>query len=339
MKLLKLGDLHFGVKQDCPWVQNLQRDAIRQAIAYSKANGITQWLQAGDWFDVRKAITHKCMEFTREIATEIMESGIAVGAIVGNHDMALKQKIHPNACTELLTQFSNFTVYDKITTVDFDGVKIDMIPWLCDENREEIMAHIKTTDARYCLGHFEFAGFYFYKGMKSHGEEPDFLRRYKRAWSGHFHTQSSNKNVDYIGTPYTLTAGDENDIRGFWEFDTETEESTFIANNTTWHKKIYYPGSINPLQFKNLAVRVVVEKMDKGFAAFESALESVVHDLKVIVKVDTAVELEEDQTDIENIKTLPDLIAEYIGALPDVNADDIPATQVIAKNLYMEATK
>lgn len=338
MKFLKLGDLHFGVKQDDPWVQNLQRDAIRQAIDYSKANGITKWLQAGDWFDVRKAITHKCMEFTREIATEIMGAGITVDVIVGNHDMAMKQKIHPNACTELLTQFSNFTIYDKITTVDYDSLKIDMVPWICDENREEILEYMKTTEARYCLGHFELNGFYFYKGMKSHGSEPDFLRRYKRVWSGHFHTQSSNKNVDYIGTPYTLTAGDENDIRGFWVFDTETEESSFVPNTTTWHKKIYYPCSVNPRQFKDVSLRVVVEKMDKDLVAFESALEEVVHELKVIVKVDTSVETTEGCVEDE-IKTLPDLMEEYVDALPDVNDADIDATKIIVKQLYLEASK
>lgn len=338
MKFLKLGDLHIGVKSDDPWIQNIQRDAIQQAIDYSKANGITKWLQAGDFADTRKSITHKCMEFTREIANMIDSAGISVDVIVGNHDLHFKNKIHPNFCSEYLTQFSNFTIYDKITTVDYDGLKIDMVPWICDENREEILEYMKTTEARYCLGHFELNGFYFYKGMKSHGTEPDFLRRYKRVWSGHFHTQSSNKNVDYIGTPYTLTAGDENDIRGFWIFDTETEESEFVPNETIWHKKIYYPCSINPRQFTNISLRVIVDKMDKSLVAFETALEEVVHELKVIVKVDTSVEVTDDAVDDE-IKTLPDLMEEYVDALPEVNAADIDATKIIVKQLYLEASK
>jgi hypothetical protein len=213
-----------------------------------------------------------------------------------------------------------------------------MVPWICDENREEILEYMKTTEARYCLGHFELNGFYFYKGMKSHGTEPDFLRRYKRAWSGHFHTQSENKNVSYIGTPYTLTAGDENDIRGFWIFDTETEESEFVPNETIWHKKIYYPCSINPRQFTNISLRVIVDKMDKSLVAFETALEEVVHELKVIVKVDTSVEVTDDAVD-EEIKTLPDLMEEYVDALPEVNAADIDATKIIVKQLYLEASK
>ena len=94
MKFLKLGDLHIGVKSDDPWIQNIQRDAIQQAIDYSKANGITNWLQAGDFADTRKSITHKCMEFTREIANMIDSAGISVDVIVGNHDLHFKNKSH-----------------------------------------------------------------------------------------------------------------------------------------------------------------------------------------------------------------------------------------------------
>ncbi|AXY82794.1 recombination endonuclease subunit [Acinetobacter phage KARL-1] len=336
MKFLKLGDLHIGVRQDDPWIQNIQLQGIRQAIDYSKSRGITTWLQAGDWFDVRKAITHKTMNFNRKICQEILDAGIKVYVIVGNHDATFKNTIFPNACDELLTQFENFTVISSPTTIDL-GVEIDMVPWICEENREEILKFIKASKSKYCMGHFELNGFYFYKGMESHGEEPDFLKSYKRVWSGHFHTISENKNVTYIGTPWSLTAGDENDPRGFWEFDSDTEESKFIQNNTMWHRRIDYPTQINPEIYKNLSVRLYVTKVDKQLAAFETALENVVHELKVVNRVDTSAVIEEEDT--TEVKSLSELIDEYVESIEDLTSEDATAIKDMSKLLYLEASK
>lgn len=342
MKILKLGDLHFGVKKDDKWLQNIQRDGIRQAIEISKKHGITKWIQTGDWFDVRSAISHKCMEFNREIAEKIEEAGIEVDVIVGNHDMHFKNKITPNACIEVLSQFKNFRVYDKPTTVIYDDVEIDLIPWICEENQQEIMNFVEKTKSRYCVGHFELSGFYFYKGLKSHGDDPQFLRKYKKVWSGHFHTQSENRNVQYLGTPWSLTSGDENDPRGFWIFDTETEESEFVQNETMWHRRIEYPCSINPKTFENLSVRVFVTKMDNSFGKFETALESVVHEMKVVSKIDLSVGVETtDEIEEENveIKPLIDLMMDYVSVMPNTNEQDVDSIQHMTKNLYLECTK
>lgn len=339
MKILHLGDFHIGVKQDDPWVQDIQRDGIRQAIEYSKKHGIKTWIQYGDWFDVRKAITHRTMEFNREIVDMISKAGIHVHVTIGNHDMAFKNTITPNTVSELLTQFENFTIYEHPTTVDFDGCLIDLIPWMCEENTGEILEHIKTSSAAYCVGHWELNGFYFYKGMKSHGLEPDFLKTYKQVWSGHFHTISEAANVKYIGTPWTLTAGDENDPRGFWVFDTDVERMEFIPNETTWHRRITYPfkGKINYSDYTNLALRVIVSEIDSELTKFESELEKVVHSLRMVSKVDNSVESDDDQ-EIE-IKSLQDIIKEYIEAIPDISDEDREALVKYSNELYIEATQ
>ncbi|ADI96343.1 gp47 recombination endonuclease subunit [Acinetobacter phage Ac42] len=339
MKILKLGDLHFGVKQDDAWVQNLQSKLIDLAIEYSKANGIKHWIQAGDWFDVRKAITHKCMEFNREQCQKISDAGIHIDVIVGNHDATFKNTITPNACTELLTQWSNITVYDKPTTVEYDGVFVDLIPWMCDENTTEIMEHIKTSSAEYCVGHWELNGFYFYKGMKSHGLEPDFLKKYKEVWSGHFHTISKAANVTYLGTPYTITAGDENDERGFWVFDTSELKSTFVPNPDMWHRRIYYPfeGKIDAKEYTNLSVRVIVEQVDKDLPKFESDMEQVVHELRVVSKVDSSSDMDTDSDTVE-VKSITDLMEEYIDGIAECTPEDKTAIKQFSKQLWVECT-
>lgn len=339
MKILNLGDWHLGVKADDEWIRGIQIDGIKQAIEYSKKNGITVWIQYGDIFDVRKAITHKTMEFAREIVQMLDAAGITLHTIVGNHDLHYKNVMHPNASTELLAKYPNVKVYDKPTTVDFDGCLIDLIPWMCEENTGEILEHIKTSSASFCVGHWELNGFYFYKGMKSHGLEPDFLKTYKEVWSGHFHTISEAANVRYIGTPWTLTAGDENDPRGFWVFDTETERMEFIPNNTTWHRRIQYPfkGKIDYKDFTNLSVRVIVTEVDKNLTKFESELEKVVHSLRVVSKIDNSVE-SDDSEEVE-VQSLQTLMEEYINAIPDITDSDREALIQYANQLYVEATQ
>ncbi|ARW57753.1 recombination endonuclease subunit [Serratia phage CBH8] len=335
MKIIHSGDWHLGVKADDPWVQEIQLKGIRDHIAYAKKHDIKNIIQYGDIFDVRKAITHKCMEFARLIATELEEAGIHLVTIVGNHDMHYKNTLTPNAATEVLGKYKNITVIEKPVTMDFDGTLIDLIPWMCDENTTEILEHIRTSSAEYCVGHWELNGFYFYKGMKSHGLEPDFLKKYKQVWSGHFHTISEASNVKYIGTPWTLTAGDENDPRGFWVQDTKKGSFDFIPNAVTWHRKVFYPNdTIQVDDFKNLAVRVIVEKVDKDLTKFESELEKVVHSLRVVSKVDNTVESDGEE-EIE-VKSLLELMEEYIEALPDASKEDIKSLKALSKQLYVE---
>ncbi|AIX12030.1 SbcD-like subunit of palindrome specific endonuclease [Citrobacter phage Moon] len=338
MKILHTGDWHLGVKGDDPWLQEIQRDGIRQKIEYSKKHGITVWIQYGDIFDVRKAITHKTMEFAREIVDMLAEAGITMHTIIGNHDMHYKNKIHPNAITEVLGKHDHIKIYDVPTTVDFDGCLIDLIPWLCEENVAQIMKHVKESSAEYCVGHWELNGFYFYKGLKSHGLEPDFLKQYKQVWSGHFHTISEAANIKYIGTPWTLTAGDENDPRGFWVQDTRLRTFDFIPNETTWHRKIFYPvtGPIDFNDYKDLSVRVVITEVDKDLPKFESELEKVVHELRTVSKIDNSLEVE-DGEEVE-VKGLLEIMEEYINSLPDLSDDDRTAVILYANQLYTEVT-
>ncbi len=339
MKIIHSGDWHLGVRADDPWVQDVQRHGIKQHIDYAKKHGIKTIIQYGDIFDVRKAITHKTMEFAREIAESLEKEGINLITIVGNHDMHYKNTLTPNASTEVLGKYKHITVIEKPVTMDFDGTLIDLCPWMCEENTSEIMKHIKESSAEYCIGHWELNGFYFYKGMKSHGLEPDFLKTYKEVWSGHFHTISEAANVRYIGTPWTLTAGDENDPRGFWMFDTETERMEFIPNNTTWHRRIQYPfkGKIDYKDFTNLSVRVIVIEVDKNLTKFESELEKVVHSLRVVSKIDNSVE-SDDSEEVE-VQSLQTLMEEYINAIPDITDSDREALIQYANQLYVEATQ
>lgn len=354
MKVLHLGDLHNGVKEDDPWHENIVEHAIDQAIAYSKANGITQWVQSGDFFDVRKAVSQRTMNFVRtRITKKLKEAGITCFVIVGNHDMQKKDRIHPNSVTEILGKDDVYVVIDTPTTVNFEGLDYDLIPWLCKENSDEIFEFVKNSQSPWCLGHWELTGFYFYKNIPSSGYSSDFLKKYEKVVSGHFHTQSDGGNVHYIGTPYTITAGDEDDPRGFWELDTETRAFTFIPNEKTWHQRLVYPG-VTPEQIKNTtncSVRLIALEVDAGLTKVEHLISRVAHDLRTInkankVNVDSSIPTTDTDptveisfsTDVVEIKNVSMMaLLESHVEKSTLDAADKLAIIEMSKELYHEA--
>ena len=98
-----------------------------------------------------------------------------------------------------------------------------------------------------------------------------------------------------------------------------------------------YPvtGQVDFEEFRNLAVRIIVTAVDENLPKFESELEKVVHELRTVSKVDNSVE-SEDGEEVE-VKSLLDLMEEYIQALEDLSKDDIKALKVMSKQLYIEA--
>lgn len=335
--ILLVGDLHTGIRKDDPKLESIIIDGIRQSIEYSSKNDINTWIQVGDWFDVRSAISHITMELmSQKIIPMLREAGIFVYVIVGNHDMKHKNKIRPNACEEVLGQYDDvIKVYAEPTTLDLNGTQIDLIPWMCDENIEEILEFIKNSSSKVCVGHWELGGYYYYKNQPSTGYDPSFLAKYEQVFSGHFHTISEKANILYLGTPYTLTYGDENDPRGVWSYNTKTNKRKFIQNEMTWHQRIEYPECYKDFDadsVKGCYVKVIVNEEDENISKFEETLLESTYEYRMIRStkaltslygVDVTVDetLNEDGT----TKGLLEIAKEYVDGM---NIDDPSKTDV-----------
>jgi len=319
LKIAYLGDTHFGHKNGDLIFAEFQKNFYTNTFfPYLQKHNIKKVIQTGDFFDSRRAIRHSTMQLVREyIIKPSNDNNINWDINIGNHDMHMKESIHPNACTELLSVYPNFTIIDKPTTVLFDNVAIDIIPWICNENKKEIKEFIKNSLSPYCVGHFELSGFLYMKGMTSEGERPDFLNHYTQVWSGHYHTQSQNGNVHYIGTPYQMTFGDADDDRGFWVFDTETKEMEFILNPYNLYTKLYYDHNtfdINTIpNYNGMNVKLIVE--DRGesaqFNLLIEQLSKVALSVSVIDNVDVVSQNNNLKIDItDTLKIISDYIDE-----------------------------
>lgn len=351
MKIALLGDLHIGVKNDDKWIEDNIYQSLKWFTDECKSNGVTHCIQAGDFFDVRKGISQRTLNFVREKIVPLFNSTFEqTYVLVGNHDLHFKNEITPNSCTEVLGHVDKFTVVEKPTTVNIGGSNIDIIPWMCKSNQTEILEFIKNSYSDYCVSHWELNGFFYYKGVKSHGLEPDFLDKYKSVWSGHFHTISNSGNVQYLGTPYTITLGDAGDSRGYWLHDTDDSSTTFCPNPITYHYKAYFDAdtwkySVNDLKklFTDKVVKLIIEKshsetnkikIDKVLDDFEQ----ICHEFYFQYNEAVSGQSDDDSTDSTEIKKTFDIITEQIDILEE-------ATEVkdrikkIFNGLYVEASR
>ncbi|AIA65040.1 putative recombination endonuclease subunit [Cronobacter phage S13] len=334
-----LGDLHFGVKNDDPWMENVIRGFFTHFVAECKKQNIRTCVQTGDWFDVRKGISHRTMEFIREDILPMLEKQFdKIYVTVGNHDMHYKNKITPNSPRELLAKYPYFEIIDSPKTVVFDGISFDLIPWMCKENEKEIKSFIDNTVSKYNVGHWELDGFYFYRGMKSAGDNPEFLHKYKKVFCGHFHTQSEGGNIHYVGTPYTITLGDANDPRGFWVFNPADESMTFNKNPLTYHVRLYYDEATwdrKPETFKDRVVKIIVTKSGKKLEKVLDAFEQSCHEL-VIEYREEIDEAKEDASEEVSVKKLMDVVKERVEGL-DISEEQQKLVLGVMRGLHAEA--
>jgi DNA repair exonuclease SbcCD nuclease subunit len=200
---------------------------------YLNANDIKVIFQMGDLFDRRKFINFNTLHLCRKYFFDRCQIlGIKVHTLLGNHDIAFKNTLEINSTGLLLNEYENIEYYDSFETVEFDGVKIDVVPWICDDNEQEIFNQMKQSTAQICFGHFEIAGFEMDKGnVCDHGLDKKILSKYDIVLSGHFHHKSTNDNITYVGTPYEMTWSDYNDSKGFHIFDTNTREIEFVKES------------------------------------------------------------------------------------------------------------
>jgi DNA repair exonuclease SbcCD nuclease subunit len=247
MKICILGDTHFGMRNDSldfhKYIEKFYKNTF---FPYLKLNGITTVVQLGDLFDRRKYINFNSLYLCRKFFfDQLRENNITFITLLGNHDVAYKNTLQVNSSELLLKEYDNITVYNSFSTVNFGGIDIDIVPWLCDDNESEILSQIKQSRSQICFGHFELAGFEIQPGIVHHeGLDRALLNKYDVVLTGHYHHKSTDGSITYVGTPYEMFWSDYNDPRGFHIFDTDTRELEFIQNPYRMFYKLNYKDDL-----------------------------------------------------------------------------------------------
>jgi hypothetical protein len=294
------------MRNDSPIFHELYKNFYQNTLfPYLVENNIKDIFQLGDLFDRRKYINFHTLEQVKTYFFDELEAkGITLHTLLGNHDVYWKNTLQVNSTSLVLGEYENVAVYNRPVTATFDGLNIDVIPWICESNEEEVRQFISRSKSEICLGHFELIGFEMDKGNVCHeGFEPSMLSRYETVMTGHFHHPSSKGNIIYVGAPGEMTWADYKDNRGFYIYDTDTRTLEFKANPYTIFRKIFYNEEELNLsiatdeaymsEFKGKYVKVIVAKKTNTFL-FETFMDNLIKAGPVDVSI------VEDFTDVTN---------------------------------------
>jgi len=350
MKIALLNDTHFGVRNDSEAFRNYQLKVYNEIFfPYLEKNNIKTLVHLGDVVDRRKFINFQTASIFRDqFWNRLWDNKIDTHIIIGNHDTYFKNTNDVNAIENLYTSFDGINepfIYTKPKVVDFDGVPILFMPWICDDTREQSMQMLNTAKADIVMGHLEIKGVEMQSGViNEHGNEKADFKRFERVISGHFHKHTDDGQIFYCGAQYEMTWSDYQDPKGFHIFDTETREIERVWNPNTIHKKIIYDDKkkdydnydITPYHNHFIKLIVLNKTDDEKFDKFVERLynEITVHDLNII----------EDYSDIkasvrDDIVEMGEDTVTFLNNYVDQLETDVNKTKLkeYLKSFYIEA--
>jgi len=348
MKIALVTDTHFGARSDSQQFDTYFKKFYDE-IFFPELDKreITQIIHLGDCFDRRKYINFNSLSNCKKYFFEQVESrGIDMDMIIGNHDTFYKNTNDVNSPSLLLGEYPSIRTYDKAQVVNYDGLKILLMPWICTDNYEHTTKMIEGKVATVCFGHLELAGFIMYKGQDAHlghdGFDPALFKDFKLVCSGHFHHKHGRGNVQYLGNPYQLFWNDFEDDRGFHIFDTKTLDLEFIKNPNTIFEKYYYddekedPLSIDITKFNSKLIKIIVVNK-KDFYKFDKFVETIYKENPIELKIiedfsEFESEAIDENIDLEDTMTL---LSNYVDSI-ETDADK-ERLKGILKTLYVEA--
>ncbi len=344
MKVALLTDTHYGFKkgnQDFhDYFLKFYNDVFFPTLKKEKIKHV---IHMGDVFDIRKNIDFWSLNWAKKnIFKPLEEMGITCDLLVGNHDSFYKNTLEINSLECLLLEFANLRVFSKPSEVTLDKTKLMYVPWICQDNEQQTLNLIQDTEAKVVLGHLELKGFAANLGWTcEHGYDASIFDKFELVMSGHFHTPSKKRNVQYVGNAYQMYWNDYNDKRGFNIFDTDTQKLKFYENPYEMFHKIFYDDTKNEYydvdfeQYRDTCIKLIVENKT-DYTQFDHVitnLQDVVIDLKVIE--DFSVEGEEnDDMELEHEDTLT-ILERYIDEM-NTNIDSKKIKEIM-KSLYVEA--
>ena len=244
MKLAAIADSHFGARNDSPIFREHFKVYFQEVFfPLLKQKKIKKMIHFGDVWDRRKYVNFVTLNFFRKYFFDpVQEAGIDMDIMLGNHDTTFKDTSEINSVEELCKWYPNIHIFKETTEVDYDGTKVLIVPWINQENSQQSMDMIEKTDAKILFGHLELQGFYMNRSQKAEsGISRDVFKKFDRVYSGHYHHQSTEDNITYLGSMFEINFSDYNDPRGVHIWDTKKPETMeFHQNPFKMHHRVYY---------------------------------------------------------------------------------------------------
>lgn len=368
MKSVFLGDTHLGVRGDSMvFAEHFALFYEKVLFPEMEKRKINHLIQFGDLFDRRKFVNYEILDFhKRRFFDYMLRHNISFHTLLGNHDIYHKNTLRVNSPYLLLKEYENIIVYDKPKLLEiYEGqyttakVVIDVIPWVCDENRDEVKDFMKHSESQVCFGHFEVSGFEMEKGRQCiTGIDRTSLKQYRKVYSGHFHHKSDDGHVYYLGSPYEMMWSDWDDVKGFYIYDHDSEELEFIQNPYHMFYKLPYDDKKEITfdkikkwkqqkifnRFHNTYVKVIVQNKQNPFL-FETFMdmlfEAAPKDVTIVEDYSELILNANEKSDImkDATKDTFTLLSEYVDDIELEDNDNIQQNKLknVLSDIYKEA--
>jgi len=324
-------DFHFGVKKNSEiYFRNQKNFIVNQFVPYLKENKIKRIFILGDVFDNRSSINTKIQNEVFNIFNDYFKD-FEIFILVGNHDCYFNSTINVNSI-KFLGKFENITIVEENMIIENNGKKILLTPWIV--NFSDFIDYISDKEFDVSFGHYNVKGFHYnkYKTSEDGLDGSLFGNKCKKVFSGHFHIRSKQTFKDceiiYIGSPYQITRNDRDEERGFVILNTDDLTYEHIDNTISMKFiKLQFPQKFTRQLINGNIIDVHV-KYDKNYSE-----EKVDKYIKRIIEYQPAFEpviaIETDDMlnaglDLNlNLRSIPDLIREYIDTIEMRNKDDV----------------
>jgi len=244
MKIAILNDTHCGIRNSSEiFLNNAEEFYNNVFFPECEKHGIKQIVHLGDYYDHRKFVNFKALNHNRRVfLDQLRKRGMSMDIILGNHDVYYKNTNELNSLKECLGHYMNEVhIITEPTVMQYDSLKMGLVPWICQDNYELCMNFIKDCKADWIGSHLELNGFEMMRGLTNkHGMDPKLFSRFEMVLSGHYHCSSKKDNIWYLGSQMEFFWSDAHDPKYFHILDTETREMTKIRNPHTLFEKILY---------------------------------------------------------------------------------------------------
>lgn len=244
MKIAILNDTHCGIRNSSEiFLNNAEQFYNNVFFPECEKHGIKQIVHLGDYYDHRKFVNFKALNHNRRIfLDQIRKRGMSMDIIPGNHDTFYKNTNELNSLKECLGHYMNEVhIIMEPTVMQYDSLKLGLLPWICQDNYDLCMNFIRDCRADWIGSHLELNGFEMMRGLTNkHGMDPKLFSRFEMVLSGHYHCSSKKDNIWYLGSQMEFFWSDAHDAKYFHILDTETREMKKIRNPHTLFEKILY---------------------------------------------------------------------------------------------------
>lgn len=317
-KIAMISDIHFGVRNNSEIYSDIMEKFFIETLPkVLNEHKIKDLRILGDVVEYRNTVNIRTLNIVLKIFRWYAEEmpHVKIKILKGNHDIYYHNRLDINFL-EVLREFNNVEIIDKVTEENINGKTVITYPWLIKGSEADVkFKSVHETDELYdlCLGHFEINGFEMQKGTEcTEGVDKGLFKNYKRVFTGHFHIRNTSKDgkITYLGCPYPLDWGDYGNPKGIHIYDLDSAETTFIEN------------TISP-QFIKITVDDIVSKNKDKIKLVKGNFVCLVIDRKI--KESALIKLQSKLEDMNPIKFEVDnqYIEDFEGVVDNVEMEKL----------------